>query len=153
MSLTSAFDALWQSNVDLHDRFGVRRTIPKAVRLVSEEYREVVDEANAPDVNTQALAHEMADLLMTLFGLAIAAGLTRDDIESAFGIVIDKNNAKIPGVTHALNPHTGKITRLVVKSEPEPSPIESFKQGWKEAMAGDVHPIETLWDELEIDEP
>lgn len=30
-----------------------------------------------------------------------------------------------------------------------PSAAESFEQGWKEAMAGDVHPIDTLWDGID----
>jgi len=32
-----------------------------------------------------------------------------------------------------------------------PSAAESFEQGWKEAMAGDTHPIETLWDGIDSD--
>lgn len=30
-----------------------------------------------------------------------------------------------------------------------PTATESFEQGWKEAMAGETHPIETLWDGIE----
>ena len=27
-----------------------------------------------------------------------------------------------------------------------PSAEESFKEGWKDVIAGDTHPIDTLWD-------
>ena len=30
-----------------------------------------------------------------------------------------------------------------------PSAAESFEQDWKEAMSGDTHPIETLWDGID----
>jgi len=30
-----------------------------------------------------------------------------------------------------------------------PSATESVEQGWQEAMAGNTHPIETLWDGID----
>lgn len=32
-----------------------------------------------------------------------------------------------------------------------PTAAESFEQGWKEAMEGKTHPIETLWDGIDDD--
>ena len=32
-----------------------------------------------------------------------------------------------------------------------PTAAESVEQGWKEAMAGDTHPIDTLWDGIDVD--
>lgn len=37
-----AFVDMWQENIRLHDEFGVYRTVPKAVRLVTEEYHELL---------------------------------------------------------------------------------------------------------------
>ena len=35
-------------------------------------------------------------------------------------------------------------------AEAEPaSTSDSFRRGWKQAMAGDVQPVEELWDETE----
>ena len=28
---------------------------------------------------------------------------------------------------------------------------QSFQQGWKEALSGEIQPIETLWDDLDYD--
>ena len=30
-----------------------------------------------------------------------------------------------------------------------PSATESFERGWQEAMAGETHPIDTLWDGID----
>jgi len=32
-----------------------------------------------------------------------------------------------------------------------PTAAESIEQGWKEVMAGDVYPIDTLWDGIDVD--
>lgn len=105
-----AFVDMWQENIRLHDEFGVHRTVPKAVRLVTEEYHEVLQEANAPDINKVKLSLEIADLYMTLDGLAIAAGLSLDDMTDAMEIVNRKNRMKTKD-THYLD-QNGKITRL-----------------------------------------
>lgn len=108
-----AFVNMWQENIRLHDEFAVRRTIPKAVRLVKEEHNEVIAETDEPEINKTNLACEIADNIMVLFGLAIAAGLTLDDMTDAIQIVNQKNAMKT-AETHYLDPHTGKITRRKV---------------------------------------
>lgn len=42
-----------------------------------------------------------------------------------------------------------KILRAFRESITLPTATESFKQGWKEAMEGDIHPIDELWLDLE----
>lgn len=106
-----AFVDMWQENIRLYDDFNVHRTVPKAVRLVTEEYHEVLLEANAPEINKLKLLLEAADLVMTIYGLVIAAGGSLDDMTDAMEIVNRKNRMKTKD-THYLNPQTGKITRL-----------------------------------------
>lgn len=44
-----------------------------------------------------------------------------------------------------------KILRAFRESITLPTATESFKQGWKEAMEGDIHPIDELWLDLEAE--
>lgn len=46
-----------------------------------------------------------------------------------------------------------KILRAFRESITLPTAAESFKQGWKEAMEGDIHPIDELWLDLETEDP
>ena len=43
------------------------------------------------------------------------------------------------------------IVRSYRESVVEPTPEESFRRGWREAMRGETYPIETLWDGIETD--
>lgn len=45
-----------------------------------------------------------------------------------------------------------KILRAFRESITLPTAAESFKQGWKEAMEGDIHPIDELWLDLETED-
>ncbi len=45
-----------------------------------------------------------------------------------------------------------KILRAFRESITLPTADESFKQGWKEAMEGDIHPIDELWLDLETED-
>jgi hypothetical protein len=39
----------------------------------------------------------------------------------------------------------------VEADEPWPSASESFGEGWTDALAGRVRPVETLWDDIDAD--
>jgi hypothetical protein len=39
----------------------------------------------------------------------------------------------------------------VEADEPWPSASESFREGWRDALAGRVRPVETLWDDIDAD--
>lgn len=106
-----AFSNMFDANILLHEAFDAPRSAKRSVRLIREEVNEVIAEAEAPDIDRTKLAHEIADVIMVLFGLAIAAQVSFPDITDAIAIVNKKNAMKTTD-THYLDLHTGKITRL-----------------------------------------
>lgn len=40
----------------------------------------------------------------------------------------------------------------IEEEEPSPSAAESFREGWRDVQAGRTHPIDTLWDGMEVKE-
>lgn len=45
---------------------------------------------------------------------------------------------------------TSRELKQAIKDAEQPNPtLESFKQGWREAMEGDTHSIDTLWDGID----
>lgn len=44
-----------------------------------------------------------------------------------------------------------KILRAFRESITLPTASDGFRQGWKEAMTGDIHPIEELWLDIEAE--
>jgi hypothetical protein len=39
----------------------------------------------------------------------------------------------------------------IEEDEPWPTAAESFREGWRDAKAGRVHPVDTLWDGVDAD--
>ena len=44
-----------------------------------------------------------------------------------------------------------KILRAFRESITLPRASDSFRQGWQEALAGDIHPIDELWLDIEAE--
>ena len=44
-----------------------------------------------------------------------------------------------------------KIVQAYRESVTLPSAVDSFRQGWLDIQAGNTHPIETLWDGIDVD--
>lgn len=115
------FDVLIQSARALHARFHAEQSIPLALRIAEEEWREVQHEANpkiaewnneSGQVDPVKLAHECVDLLVTLVGLCDVCGVTDAQFTEAMRAVAEKNDEKIPGQTHEINPVSKKIQRI-----------------------------------------
>ena len=108
------FDNLVRSTSDLHARFGTAQTVRAAISIAEEEWRELRQEAevNYRPVDHHALAHESADLFVTVIGLCDLCGVTRAQLMSAMQEVANKNDAKTTE-THMINPISRKIQRII----------------------------------------
>ncbi len=113
------FDNLYRSTRQLHARFGTAQNTHAAISIVAEEWTEVQIEAYRlkrlgikGGFESTKLAHETADLIVTLFGLCDLYGISYDQLLEGMINVADKNDAKIPGETHEINPMTGKVQRI-----------------------------------------
>lgn len=73
-----------------------KETIGLRLRLIDEEHDEVVEAINWGD--PAQIAKELADLLYTVHGAAVAFGIPLDDV---FRVVHDSNMSKVTG--HAAN--------------------------------------------------
>ena len=130
LSNSHPFDNLIQSTRNLHKRFGTAQSIRLAIRIFAEEWREVRAECypdwlrdmeresgleatrDMYEINTDDMAHETADLMVTLIGLCDLCGVTSEQLNKAMLEVAAKNDAKIPGVTHEINTVSRKIQRI-----------------------------------------
>lgn len=61
----------------------------------------------------------------------------------------DRLASEIQKVPEEYLPALLNIVHSFRESVSLPTAAESFEQGWKEAMAGETHPIETLWDGID----
>lgn len=48
-------------------------------------------------------------------------------------------------------PNLLQIVQAFRQSVTLPSAIANFRQGWKEAIAGNTQPVATLWDEIDAE--
>jgi len=114
MKYLHPFDRLILSTRAFHDRFGTSQSTYEILLKVMEEVGEVIEECFRPDglVNRDSLARESVDVMVTLIGLCNAAGISSDDLYNVMHQIASKNDAKIPGKTHDINPDTGKIERI-----------------------------------------
>jgi NTP pyrophosphatase (non-canonical NTP hydrolase) len=97
-----ALARLWQSTLDLYERFGLDE--PGAVeiqareRFLNEEFLELIRESVISDVleiiETKHLLEEAADVLVTLVGLLQAHQIDLPSLEAACEFVAQKNDAK-----------------------------------------------------------
>jgi len=68
------------------------------------------------------------------------------DLQTPYGEQLAKEIQQVPD---EYLPALLTIVHSFRESVSLPSATESFEQGWKEAMAGDTHPIETLWNGID----
>lgn len=113
------FDNLYRSTRQLHARFGTAQTIGAAIAIAEEEWAEVQMAAQRANVFVREsgsyrdeLAHETADLIVTLIGLCDLCGVSYEQVLDAMNEVAAKNDAKIPGETHEINRVSRKIQRI-----------------------------------------
>ena len=99
---------LISSTFALHSRFNTAQGWMQAVRIFVEEKHEFFEAYRDGDI--PHAAEEAADVLVTVVGMAMAAGVTEAQLNAAVQIVIDKNDGKTQE-THYLCQHTGKIRR------------------------------------------
>ena len=130
---------LYQSTVELHERFNTSQTVQQSLELFTEEYTETLNEV--PTGNKERLTEEFVDTLVTTIGvfrsivksennlknlnamflvikklhelyLVIRKNdISNEQLEKSFEKVINKNNAKTLE-THTLDHSTGKIKRV-----------------------------------------
>lgn len=62
---------------------------------------------------------------------------------------IDKIEQEINQMPAEYLPALYNIVHIFRESVSIKSTADSFRQGFKEALAGKVHPVETLWDDIE----
>lgn len=101
------FFKLWLSTYALKERFDVVQTVDQALACMNEEYREFLDVAE--DGRPQDAVEEAVDVIVTLFGVLAARGITYLAIQDAVNEVRWKNDAKT-AETHYVN-GAGKIQR------------------------------------------
>lgn len=99
-----------QSTLNLWRRFNVHPNLVSQTALFQEECREVMDELRQPQINPDALARELADLLVVSIGLLYASGGTVGDMLDAWQDVAAKNDRKTL-TTHEVDEATRKIRR------------------------------------------
>ncbi|MFT7561952.1 MAG: N-formylglutamate amidohydrolase [Flavobacteriales bacterium] len=72
--------------------------------------------------------------------------MTMTDIHSNYNEQLAEEIQKVPS---EYLPALLTIVHSFRASVSLPTATESFEQGWKEVMAGDTHPIDSLWDDIE----
>ena len=63
----------------------------------------------------------------------------------------ERLTAEIQQVPSEYLPALLKIVHSFRESVSLPTVPVSFEQGWKETIADDTHPIDTLWDGIDVD--
>ncbi|GAB4572635.1 MAG: hypothetical protein Kow0077_12580 [Anaerolineae bacterium] len=104
---TDPLRTLVRSTLAFYARFGVTPQLENATRIFEEEVREFIEAAHTGTDKTH-VAEEAADVVVTVIGLCIAAGVDPDQMIDQIYAVAAKNDAK----THATHVYiNGKITR------------------------------------------
>ncbi len=112
VSHDDVLDDVWHSSERLEKRFNVTLSAEMRKRLMIEEYNEVLDAIK--NKGRGDIAAEIADLLVTAFGVARAHGITLNDMRDHMRRVVEKNNAKTEKTHHVYN---GKIRRIEFAKE------------------------------------
>lgn len=105
--MTDLLKSLWTSTHQLHRRFGVELTPRARIDKSNEEAIEFV-EAARPSTEPDAVAEELADVIVTGIGVLMSLGIGPGKLEKAIEAVIKKNNAKTDQTHRVVN---GKIVR------------------------------------------
>lgn len=113
--MSSAFQDLWHSTKDLHQRFFPDNppSFEARVRVFNEEVGEFLHAVYASKLaapNEKQVALEFADVLVTAMGLLQGLGIGYSEVIDALNTVASKNDAKTLD-THQVNAR-GKIERL-----------------------------------------
>lgn len=85
---------------------GSTPTLNESWEYMEEEYFEVIRELECSDIEgfRERLAKELADLMFTVYGVALAADI---DLDAAFGLVAESNMTKAPATMESM----GKIQK------------------------------------------
>lgn len=98
---------LAQSTTDFYARFGVTPELENTIKNFQEEVRELI-EAARDGSDSDHIAEESADVIVTALGVCFASGLDVERIVEQVYAVIAKNDAK----THETHVYSdGKIRR------------------------------------------
>lgn len=112
--LAQAFAELARSTAAFHERFETRKhsDMKSALMIMNEEYLEADLEGLyilcGHHDHKGELANELVDLLMTMLGVALHAGISEADLAAAMLEVADKNDKK---TLQNCTWHEGKVTR------------------------------------------
>lgn len=98
---------------EFHDAFGVERGLTDQIRelrarLIAEEAQEAVDALKAEPLDREAVAKELADLLVVTYGTADVLGI---DLDAAFRRVHESNMSKLGPDGTPVRRSDGKILK------------------------------------------
>lgn len=105
--MSDLLKSLWTSTHQLHRRFGVELTPRSRIDKFNEESIEFT-EAARPSTEPDAVAEELADVIVTGIGVLMSLNIGVGKLEKAISAVIAKNNAKTNETHRVVN---GKIVR------------------------------------------
>lgn len=108
---------------EFHDAFGVERGVTDQIRelrarLIAEEAQEAVDALKAEPLDREAVAKELADLLVVTYGTADVLGI---DLDAAFGAVHESNMSKLGPGGSVIRRDDGKVLKGPYYREPDMS--------------------------------
>ncbi len=106
--MTDTLQDLIRSTQALYDRFEQAFHIDKQLPIFEEEVRELIEAAQLGE-DTQHIAEEAGDVFVTAIGLALAVGVSAEELMAQARAVIAKNDAKTHA-SHVVNEY-GKIAR------------------------------------------
>lgn len=106
--MSDTLQDLIRSTQALYERFGQTFHLAAQLPIFEEEVRELIEAATAGE-DTQHIAEEAGDVFVTAIGLALATGVSAEQLITQAQAVIAKNDAKTHA-THHVN-ENGKIAR------------------------------------------
>lgn len=108
---------------EFHTKFGISKAHPADVqsiqfrmRLISEEYREVLEVARKFPLDSAHLLKELADLAYVIYGTAEAFGW---DLDEAVSRVHDSNMSKLDENGCPIYREDGKVLKSNLYEEPD----------------------------------
>ncbi|PJF44862.1 MAG: hypothetical protein CUN55_01745 [Phototrophicales bacterium] len=107
--MTDTLLALIQSTQNLYERFEREFILDVQIPIFEEEVHELIAATQAKDSTTQHIAEETCDVFVTAIGMALAAGVSVEELMTQAQAVIQKNDAKTHA-SHYVN-EQGKIAR------------------------------------------
>lgn len=127
------FETLHKSSWNLHKRFGNYPPDIGGQRYAfEEEVQEILHEAKEwekGNSNKESLVEEALDVIVTLSGILLAAGVSLSEMQKQAELVTEKNDKK-NAVTHIVDPKTKKIRRKTRKEVLEELNGKNYKVGY-----------------------